>query len=147
MKQFKLMVEEACALLEVTPQALSDEDYQVNLEQLVFRISCHPSDGTFGLKAALAKPTSDLPSSVYNLMLNANATGVQLQGCKVGIDAASNQIVLVKLLPSVIQEGEQLAQKILSFTQVALFWQMTLTIAKDDMTDEVMPFHSSLLSV
>ena len=147
MKQFKLMVEEACALLEVTPYALTDEDYQVNLEQLVFRISFHPSDGTFGLKAALAKSKGDLPSSVYNLMLNANATGVQLQGCKVGIDSATNQIVLAKLLPSVIQEGEQLVQKILSFTQIALFWQMTLATAKDEANDDVVPLHSSMLSV
>lgn len=126
------MVEEASALLETEINQVSELVYELSIGKLVLGIYYQADDASIGLKAALAKPSAELPSVVYDLMLNANATGVQLQGCKVGFDKSTNQAVLAQLLPSSIQEGEQLAQKILTFTQVSFFWQMTLTSAKDE---------------
>ena len=126
MKHFELMVEELQDLIEVPVSKNKDESYRLNIGILPTTLAYSVADNGIVITVVFGALKGELPESLYNLVLNANACGAQLDGGKLAIDKKTNQILLVKLLHSSVDNSELLAQSIVSFMEVVAFWQSVL---------------------
>jgi hypothetical protein len=126
MKHFELMVEELQGLIEVPVTKINSSRYRLSVGILPTTLDYSIDDNGIVITVVFGALKGELPDSLYHLVLNANACGAQLDGGKLAIDKQTNQILLVKLLHSSIENSELLAQSIIGFMEVVAFWQSVL---------------------
>lgn len=126
MKHFELMVEELQRLIEVPVTKINGSRYRLSVGILPTTLDYSIDDNGIVITVVFGALKGELPNSLYNLVLNANACGAQLDGGKLSIDKQTNQILLVKLLHSSVENSELLAQSIIGFIEVVAFWQSVL---------------------
>lgn len=125
----KLMIAELANIIDVTITQDSETRFLFQAGNIPVLLDYRAEDDSITINAAFCKIENQLPAAIYELILNANACGAQLDGAKIALDKQSQQLVIVKLLQDEIQSGEALARVVVELFKVVAFWQTVLVNA------------------